>query len=105
MGAASVACTCRVPVPVLRKPCLQQAGTRIDWPFVRLARSSWSRKVGLAVEHGQDLLHRVQMGGCALARIAPLLEHAQLYGPVTADTCMRIVTPGAHSSRDWLSSR
>ena len=32
--------------------------------------------LGLSSEHGQDLLDSVQVGGCAAARIAPLLEDA-----------------------------
>jgi hypothetical protein len=34
----------------------------------------------LAVENGQDLLHGVQVRGRTLARVAPLLEYAQLHG-------------------------
>jgi hypothetical protein len=33
---------------------------------------------GLALQHAQDLLDRMQVGGSALAGIAPLLEQAEL---------------------------
>ena len=69
---------CSVPVPQLAKPCFTPAGTIISWPGLSVACVSLHPDVGLALEHVQHLFDRVQMGRRAVARLAPLLEQAEL---------------------------
>jgi len=65
-------------VPLLAKPCLRPAGTMTSWlGFERDARVA-DPHLGLAFEHAQNFLDRVQMRGRAVAPLAPLLEHAKL---------------------------
>ena len=98
IGAASVACTCSVPEPVLRKPCLRPAGTRIDWPFVRLACSSSSQNSAWPSSTVRISSTACRCVGAPLPGSHHCWNTHSCTEPVTADTCMRVVTPGRHSS-------
>ena len=69
-------------LPLLAKPCLRPAGTTTSWPAVSVDARLVDPHLGLAFEHAQDFLDRVQMCGRTVARLAPLLEHAKLRGAV-----------------------
>ena len=68
-------------------PAVGEAVLAAGWHDDELARGECRVRLidphfGLPFEHAQDFLDRVQMRGRAVARVAPLLEHAKLRGAV-----------------------
>ena len=64
-------------------PVVGEAVLAAGWHDDELARGERDARLadphlGLPFEHAQDFLDRVQMRGRAVARLAPLLEHAKL---------------------------